>query len=582
MGVAGQHERWLQLLLPHDLLHVSTLVVANVPVFMETNIPTDHRLFGTLQIGYAVNGVPVYFWRLSQRSSTEATEHREHDFHTPIMRNYSHEEVNMAQAHVFAAPYEHHVCSLGDTWEKSSLLWGVPAGCGSALEQRSPVDASLIQRTYLLDQHELEHMLGERPCTRIDQSEVWPFAARLHAALAALSPLLLETMQFETGFTKQDCEEMLEGSLAYVSDFKCSLHTAQAGDPNPLPYAVGVQQRQIQLARVPWGTVAVILPQNAFLLIALTTMLNALATGNSVILRAPQQSARSAALLAVALRAADVPGNMVSVVLAKARDFIDAVYRTSHPTLLHYMGSSQHAPQIVTNALHNGKPVIVDGSGNSWVWVDADVPVETVAQILTTGALRYNGQTCTSINGAMIHPAIYPAVQQCLVERWNQLVVGNPITSVVDVGPLFDEEQAAWCEQQLLNSGGYVLCGGHRNGNFLTPTMVADPAADSPLVREGLFGGGLWITAGDRDAFIGLWRNNRYPLCAGVLSPTAEPGWWAARLPSVARVVMNGDPSIEYIFEPWGGYPSSGMNGVGIWYEKYQRVVSIDAPIPSC
>jgi acyl-CoA reductase-like NAD-dependent aldehyde dehydrogenase len=111
--------------------------------------------------------------------------------------------------------------------------------------------------------------------------------------------------------------------------------------------------------------------------------------------------------------------------------------------------------------------------------------------------------------------------------------------------------------------------------------VITDPATDSPLVREGFFGGGLWITAGDRDAFIALWQNNQYPLCASVLSPTADPAWWAARLPSVARLVINGDPSIEYIFEPWGGYPSSGMNSVGVWYEKYQRVVSIDAPVAS-
>jgi hypothetical protein len=43
---------------------------------------------------------------------------------------------------------------------------------------------------------------------------------------------------------------------------------------------------------------------------------------------------------------------------------------------------------------------------------------------------------------------------------------------------------------------------------------------------------------------------------------------------------VNSDPTIEHIFEPWGGYPESGLNPVGTWKEKYQRVVAIDEPSP--
>jgi glyceraldehyde-3-phosphate dehydrogenase (NADP+) len=154
--------------------------------------------------------------------------------------------------------------------------------------------------------------------------------------------------------------------------------------------------------------------------------------------------------------------------------------------------------------------------------------------------------------------------------------VGNPIIADVDVGPLLDEEQAKWCQQQLEQSGGHILCGGGRDGNLLHPTIVEHPAPHSSLVREGLFGSGLWITAGTRDEFVSWWRHNQYPLCAGVLDPAADAAWWLARLPNVARLVVNGDPSVEHIFEPWGGYPASGMNVVGAWHEKYQRVVSVD------
>jgi acyl-CoA reductase-like NAD-dependent aldehyde dehydrogenase len=90
---------------------------------------------------------------------------------------------------------------------------------------------------------------------------------------------------------------------------------------------------------------------------------------------------------------AEEPWQAVSVVLVKARPFIQALCRSQLPLLIHYMGSSQHAPHVLADGFRWGKPVLIDGSGNGWMWVGADMPVDTAVDILTAGALRYNGQT---------------------------------------------------------------------------------------------------------------------------------------------------------------------------------------------
>ena len=151
----------------------------------------------------------------------------------------------------------------------------------------------------------------------------------------------------------------------------------------------------------------------------------------------------------------------------------------------------------------------------------------------------------------------------------------------VQVGPLFDSAQADRCLERMNTSGGEILCGGQTQGNLLLPTLVERPDPTSDLVREGLFGPALWIAPGERDEFAEWWLNNRFPLCAGVFSPTPEASWWQHRLPNLARLCINGDPSLEYPFEPWGGYPASGVNPVGTWREKYLRVLQIDAPVPA-
>ena len=467
---------------------------------------------------------------------------------------------------------------LGALWSNGNLLWGAFAGSGETIKQNSPCDGSLIQSAALLSADELNQLFAPQAPLEISFDEVENFAPRLHVALEELREPLLEAMQRETGFITRDCEELLEGSLAYAEQFSDEFSRVQNAPDGPIFYEANGQQRSIKLMRVPWGTVAIILPQNAFLIVGLTAIFNALATGNRVILRAPLQSARSALLLARALKNADVPQNAVSMVLCKSKEFVIALCNSSAPALLHYMGSSAHAPGILQQTFEAGKGAIADGAGNVWTFVDENQDPETAAQILAGGATRYNGQTCTSINGALIHPAIYQSVRDKLKEKLGALQTGNPLENDVAIGALFDVRQAAWCASQMQESGGEITLGGTSDGNYLPASLVEKPNLESTLVREGLFGPALWIAPGTRDEFINLWPQNQYSLCAGVLSDF-DKMWWLQNLPNAARLVFNGDTSIEHIFEPWGGYPASGANPVSIWHEKYTRVVSIDESV---
>lgn len=463
---------------------------------------------------------------------------------------------------------------LGTEWVRSSLVWGRFTGTGTVTTQTSPVGNRVIQRFSLLSEEELETLVGVPTVQEpLSSEELRALCARLHTALEALREPLLEAMRWETGFILRDCEEMLEGSLEYVRDFP---HQADPPSTPGLKYAMNGQFRQIRLVSRPWGTILVILPQNAFLILALTCLLNALAMGNRVIVRAPVGSARSAGLLAQALERVLSGRTDVSVVLTRAQDMIKAVCESPQPALVHYLGSTRHVASILSEAFRNSKSALIDGEGNGWVWVDADVRLEEAADLLVAGAIRYNGQTCTSINGALIHPANYEAIRACLIERWRTLRAGNPMEEDVDVGPLFDKKQAEWCEERIRKSEVTILSGGRREENLLTPTLIERPLPNIALVTEGLFAPTLWIAPATRQGAALWWQSNQYPLCMGVLSENPEPDWWLDHLPDLARLVVNGDPSLEYIFEPWGGYPASGNNPVSRWHEKYRRIVQLD------
>ncbi|RYF39939.1 MAG: aldehyde dehydrogenase, partial [Cytophagaceae bacterium] len=411
----------------------------------------------------------------------------------------------------------------------TSWLWGEGAGNGCLSSPLSPLDGSVLGQTRQIDKQELEALLAPlgQPFS-VSAQEVRAFSERLHTELERLSVPILEALQQETGFIRSDCAEVRDGILLFARDFY-----AEGFDPppesSPQLYEVESEPRAIHKVAVPWGAVAVVLPASSALFLGVTCLLNAMATGNRVILRFPAANPLSAALLCDALEHSQPPLNAVSIVMAPAKELLSAVHHCPSPVLIHYLGSSRHVPSLVAQGFENGKPVVTDGEGNAWVWVSPEADVNVAAETLTRGSLRYNGQTCTSINGAIIHPAIYDGVREALINRWNSLRVGAPHEEGVDVGPLGDEAQAQWCLERIENSGGKIISGGHREGNLLTPTLVENPQEESELVTQGLFGPALWITRGKEEEFVSLWANNRFPLCAGILDPKADSPWWATR-----------------------------------------------------
>ncbi len=456
-------------------------------------------------------------------------------------------------------------------------MWHGFVSAGDWNDAISPLNGQLLQKTRVLSPQDLAALF--QPAALLPtatDADIYAFATRFRAELQIMAHSLKEAMQWETAFSSADCDEMVEGTLQYLEGFADYYLEVKAPTPARLSYPSHGTCRKIALKTCPWGTIAVMLPQNALLLISVVCILNAFITGNRVALRSPPQSARTAALLGRAVWLADPPQGQVSIVLAKGREFLEAAYACETPTLVHYLGASQFGGDILKNAFENKKTALIDGSGNTWVWVGELSDPAQVAATLTAGATRYNGQTCTSINGAVIHPSLYDEVCAQLQEKWSEMHAGDTLLGA-PIGGLFDEKQAQFCCDLIATSGGKVLCGGHRAGNLLAPTLIQNPSPQSDLVKEGIFGPVLWLRAGTEEDFVAQWPTNSYPLCAGVFDAPGKEEWWLARLPNIARLVFNGDPSIEHIYEPWGGYPGSGANSVSYWHQKYQRTVSLDA-----
>lgn len=353
-----------------------------------------------------------------------------------------------------------------------------------------------------------------------------------------------------------DAAESIDGGLALLAWFGQSPARRQVSCPS-------AGERKLEITDAPWGVVAAVVPQSAFLFLALTCLLNAAQAGNAVLVRAPSAAAGTAEILSAAL-----PLNTrVLLVQSGGASFVQGFCGAPVPGLLHYFGGSGRIPDLLGATFESGKALIADGEGNAWVYVDESYDAEAAVGLLIEGSTRYGGQTCTSINGAIIHPSHYRHVAARLSEEFRRL-------PRVKLG---DDDAASHCYRLASEAGSGVVAGGGPDGAFVYPMLVVEPNMQSKLVREGAFGPTLWVVPGIPQDFHAHWLYNRFPLCAAVLGREIDADAWTT-LANVARLVINGDPSLEDPLEPWGGYPATGNNPVSDWYSKYRRAVQIDRP----
>jgi acyl-CoA reductase-like NAD-dependent aldehyde dehydrogenase len=443
----------------------------------------------------------------------------------------------------------------------------------------APATGRAIGRVALAGPDDLARALDAltRPVAPAGRQEVFAFLARLRDELKRRRNPLVALTCAETGFVLADAAEIVDAAVAFLDEF---VPRAGAGAPaapvirDPAAHGPG---REMRILARPVRCVAAVVPQNASLTLGIVVLASALHAGARVILRPSLQCGISGALLAEAVYAADPPPGRVAVVSCLAKDFLSACTAGDAVDLIHYIGSNRHAAEVFSAAFASGKHCLLDGQGNGLLYVDETYQAEEAAAIITAAATRYNGETCTSVNGVLAAPAVYPALRDALVAAFEALRVGHPEEDGVAVGPLFSAAHARDLSAALTaGPDTAVLCGGEVRGAYLTPAVVARVAQTDALAREGLFGPALWVTPvpdGEVSAWIGA---NRFPLSDTILS--RDPGRVRrfVREGRAARICVGSDPSLESMFEPWGGYPPSGLNPVSAWVDKYRPAFQLD------
>jgi len=312
----------------------------------------------------------------------------------------------------------------------------------------------------------------------------------------------------------------------------------------------------------PVGVVAAVTPWNYPQPIAIMKLAPALAAGCTVVLKPPPETALDGYVIADAAEAADLPPGVVNV-LAGGREA--GAHLVQHPGVdkVAFTGSTAAGRAIGEVAGRMLRPATLELGGKSVSLIAEDADVDLFTSKLLEVSLPNNGQTCHAATRILAPRSRYAEVVDAVSGVVAGLVVGDPLESATQVGPLVTRAQ----QQRVLSyieagrASARITAGGgapDRAGWYVEPTVFADVDNSSVIAQEEIFGPVLCVIPfDDEDHAIALANDSEFGLGGVVWSDDAEHGL------ALARRIESGTVGVNHyelhVNAPFGGIKSSGL-----------------------
>lgn len=315
----------------------------------------------------------------------------------------------------------------------------------------------------------------------------------------------------------------------------------------------------------PYGVSAQVVPWNFPLQLAVRSLSCALATGNSVVIKAPVLCPLSVLLLAEACERAEVPEGAVNVLCGRGSDVGRAL--VSHPGVDHvvFTGSVPTGRAILREAAERVIPSVMELGGKSAGVVYPDADLDAVADDVMGGAFANAGQICSILSRLIVHASVHDDLMERVVRRAESLSVGPGIEDH-DVTPLISRDQLDKVEgfcREAEAAGARRATGGRRvpglPGHFFPPTVYAGVTPDMRIAREEVFGPVLcFLRFQEPEEAVRLANGTEFGLVAGVYTHRLELAHWTAGRLTAGQVFVN-EWFAGGVETPFGGTKRSGF-----------------------
>ncbi len=347
---------------------------------------------------------------------------------------------------------------------------------------------------------------------------------------------LVALVSEENGKTSAEAAAEVDKSIE-LTEFATSLPQLCAGEIEIV--SRGVECRS---ERHPLGVVASISPFNFPNMVPNWTIPNALALGNTMILKPSEQVPLSANRIAEILAEAGLPKGVLNVVHG-AQAAVEAI--CDHPGIdaVSFVGSTKVAKIVYQRATSNLKRALCLGGAKNHLIVLPDANEEMTASDVAASMTGCAGQRCMAAS-AMVAVGKVDAIIDRLCEETKKIIPGKNLGAIISqqakerIEGYIAEAEAQGAK--ILVDGRDATVEGKENGYYVGPTVIDFVTPDMKIAKEEVFGPVLAILrTSTLDEAIEIENNSPYGNAASVFTQSGRLAKYVADHASAGMIGVN-------------------------------------------
>ncbi|MFN8171038.1 MAG: CoA-acylating methylmalonate-semialdehyde dehydrogenase [Candidatus Nanopelagicales bacterium] len=379
---------------------------------------------------------------------------------------------------------------------------------------------------------------------------------------------IAELVSIEHGKVPSDAAGELARGIENI-EFACGIPAMLKGG-----YSEGVSGGvDVYSIRQPLGVVVGITPFNFPAMVPMWMFANAIATGNTFVLKPSEKDPSVSLLLADLLAQAGLPNGVFNVVQGD-KTAVDRLLEHPDVEAISFVGSTPIAQHIYTTGTANGKRVQALGGAKNHMIVLPDADIEMAADAAVSAAYGSAGERCMAVSVVVAVGGVGDRLVDAITARMPKLRVGPGTDPDAEMGPLITREHRDKVSSYLAGApaeGATVVVDGREadlpaDGFFLGVSLIDNVAPGMACYEDEIFGPVLTVTRVDTyDEAVDLINNHRYGNGTAIFTRDGGAARQFQHDIKVGMVGINVPIPVPVAYYSFGGWKASIFGDTNIY-----------------